>query len=167
MNNPTPDTDEDKRVAAGWSQLNLVLSFYSRIDTKASIILGLDVGMIATIFARVPPLKEVSLLLCMIAIPFFIAIVTSLWRLHSGSRPRLNGGTNSLIYFRSIAGMRESEFIAACQKRPAAGLADDLFEQAWRNSTILTQKFSHLQGAHDAALLAAIPWLGLLVLTSK
>jgi hypothetical protein len=158
---------DSERVSAAWNQLNLVLGFFSRIDTKASVILGLDVGMIAVLFARIPPLAQITLLQCAFATPFFIAVIFSFSRLHFGSRPHLNGGTNSLVYFRTIAQMQESEFISACGRRSETEFAADLLEQVWRNSKILNEKFDALQYAQYTMVLAAIPWLGCIFLTVK
>jgi hypothetical protein len=158
---------DSERISTAWNQLNLVLSFYSRIDTKTSVILGINLGMLAVLFTRVPPVAQTSALQWAFAVPFFFVVAMSFYHLHKGVRPHLDGGTNSLVYFRTIATMTESEFTSACKQRSSADLADDLHEQAWRNSKILNQKFDALRRAHDTALLAVIPWLGCIALTAK
>ncbi|MEO7323226.1 MAG: Pycsar system effector family protein [Dokdonella sp.] len=154
--------EDEKRVATAWNQLNLVLSFFTRIDTKLSVVLGLDLGMLAVLFTRIPRVKEVTTLQWVFAVPFFVAIGTSLFHLYRGSFPHLLGGTTSLVFFRRIGAMQESEFLRACRTRSSTELAEDLFEQVWRNSKILTIKFESLQRAHHALILASIPWLGAL-----
>lgn len=158
---------DSEQISAAWNQLNLVLNFYSRIDTKASVILGLNIGMVAVLFARIPPVAQITFLQYAFATPFFIAVISSLWRLHLGSRPHLDGGTNSLVYFRTIAQMQESRFISACSRRSEVEFIADILEQVWRNSKILNAKFSALKYAQDTMLLASIPWLGCIFLTAK
>jgi hypothetical protein len=159
--------NEDEQLAAAWSQLNLVLSFFSRVDTKTTLILGVDLGMLALVFARTPAVHDITMVQVVFALPFIAAIGISLWWLHSGHRPKLDGGTTSLVYFRTIAKMTESHFLDQCQRRSKDQFVGDVLEQTWRNSKILTEKFASLQRAQDATLAASIPWVALLVLTAK
>ena len=66
--------NDDECVDAAWSQLNLVLGFYSRIDTKTSLVLGINLGMLAFLFSRAPPVAQISTLEWAFALPFFFAV---------------------------------------------------------------------------------------------
>ncbi|MEU4134617.1 hypothetical protein, partial [Streptomyces wuyuanensis] len=53
-NLPSPPNAQGGRVSTGWQQLSLVLGFFSRIDTKLSVVLGIDLGMLALVATRLP-----------------------------------------------------------------------------------------------------------------
>lgn len=127
---------------AAWNQLNLVLSFFSRIDTKLSVVLGFDLAMLAVLSTRLPKLKEVSLLEGGLGSGFFILLSASLFHLYSGTFPELKEALVPLLFFCSIAKLRENQFKSACASRSKADLADDVLEQVWRNSKLLSCKFA-------------------------
>lgn len=56
---PAP-ADERERLQAAWNQLNLVLGFFSRIDAKLSVVLGIDLGMLALAGNRLPALHAMT-----------------------------------------------------------------------------------------------------------
>jgi hypothetical protein len=85
-------------------------------------------------------------------------IATSLWFLYRVAFPALDGGHESLIYFREIAKRTESNFIDAFTAQDEVSRVKDLLGQAWRNSCILTAKFDSLKWAFISAALAIIPW---------
>ena len=88
----------------------------------------------------------------------------SLWRLYQGSFPQLEGGNDSLIYFREIAKRTEVQFVEEFNKIFADTLAKDLSGQVWRNSQILSQKFDHLVWAYRFMGFSVIPWVAALAL---
>lgn len=158
---PAP-VDERERLQAAWNQLNLVLGFFSRIDAKLSVVLGIDLGMLAMAGGRMPPLHTMTWWMLLAAALFALALMASFYHLWRGAFPDLNGGTNSVVYFKSIAGMSESAFRQAYSAALHAELADDLLNQVWRNSKILDCKFSSLRSAFVATICAVIPWVALL-----
>lgn len=151
--------DDDQRVAAAWSQLNLVLDFYSRIDTKAAVVLGLDLGMIAVLSARMERvINDGPAWIWLLLFACLALIVVSCFHLYRCTVPDRKGGTTSLIFFGTIAKLSESEFLKACRDRSHQELIDDLLEQTWRNSKILQRKFDGLEQAYKFMLAAAAPW---------
>lgn len=156
--------DQNDHVRGAWEQLHLVLGFFSRIDTKLSVVLGIDIGMLALLATRMPSPKELAPLAAGVGVAFVIAICFSFRHLWTGSFPDLNGGTSSLVYFRSIAGMRESDFRQAYGALTREELENDLLGQVWRNSKILTCKFHSLRQAYIATVLAVVPWITLIIL---
>lgn len=48
---------------ASKDQLNLVLSFFSRVDAKLSVVLAVDTGMLAVLAGDAPPVKSLSYLM--------------------------------------------------------------------------------------------------------
>jgi len=156
----------DERLKAAWSELTLVLSFFPRIDTKLSVVLGLDLGMLAILAARLPAAGDITLLHLAFGLPLLVFLGRSMFGLWRGAFPHLEGGTNSLVYFRSICRMKETSFRQDFASLSASQLADDLLNQVWRNSRILVTKFESLRIAYVAMLGAALCWSVLLFFLS-
>jgi hypothetical protein len=139
-------------------QLNLVLSFFSRVDAKASVVLAVDTGMAGYLASRLP--SPAAVLPWLLLIPFlaFALIGFSLWHLYKGAFPNLTGGNLSLVYFREIAKRTETKFIDEFTAQSEADCVKDVLGQVWRNSEILVEKFNHLKRAFIFMALAVVPW---------
>lgn len=149
----------DEQVKTAWTQLSLVQGFFGRIDTKLAVILGLSLAMLATLATRLPALKEITPWLWLFVVLAVLPLLGCLFQLFITALPRTQGGTNSLVYFKEIASLKESEFLAAVQARSPEDLTRDLYGQVWRNSEILKKKFAALERAYLLLLGAAVPWL--------
>lgn len=158
-----PPSQSD-RVSAAWQQLQLVLGFFSRVDTKLSVGLGINLGMLAMLATRLPKPEELTLLVSVIGILFLTPLTLSFWNLWWGYFPDLRGGSSSLIFFRRIERLTESDFLRACETRTLDGLERDLLGQCWRNSKILVAKFECLKRSYIATSLAIAPWMALITL---
>jgi len=156
--------DDEERLAAATNQLDLVMGFFPRADTKLSVVLGINLGMLAVLAPRLPGMEDMTTLVCGIGVCFVLILIASFYHLWNGAFPHLNGGTSSLVYFRSIAGMTESSYRQAYTGLSAGALADDLLNQVWRNSKILDSKFTSLCYAYRITLVAVPFWLALLYL---
>lgn len=138
--------------------LSRVLGFFARVDTVSSIVLALDISALALLASNAPPLKTMDgwSIFALVAV---ILISLSLYHLYRGAFPRLDGGPLSLIYFREIAARKEEEFTKEFEEQNEDFYLNDLLSQIWRNSEILTQKFTHLNYAFTFLALSIIPWL--------
>lgn len=155
---------EEKRLEAATNQLDLVMGFFPRADTKLSVVLGIDLGMLAVVTSRLPRMDDLTISMYGAGGAFLLALAFSFYHLWNGAFPHLAGGTNSLVYFRSIAGMSESNYRLGYTELSPGDLAEDMLGQVWRNSKILDSKFSSLCYAYRATLLAVPFWLLLLYL---
>ena len=117
---PAPQHGGDKRPAVlslqdqhkeARDQLSLVLSFFSRVDAKASALLAIDTGMLALLTSKAPPLTTMLVLSYALAGVTAAMLGGSLWFLYRVAFPSLDGGHQSLIYFREIARRTETNFI--------------------------------------------------------
>jgi hypothetical protein len=151
---------QDERKEAR-DQLTLVLSFFSRVDAKASALLAIDTGMLAILTSNALPLTAAS---AMSVASYILAGITaamlagSLWFLYCVAFPSLDGGHQSLIYFREIARRTETNFIDAFTAQDEGLRVKDLLGQVWRNSCILTAKFDSLKRAFILMAIAIVPW---------
>jgi hypothetical protein len=95
-----------------------------------------------------------------------LLIALSLWHVYKEGFPSLDGGEESLLYFREVATRTEAKYLEAWKAMTDDQYLADLLGQAWRNSVILTQKFDHIRLALTWLALAIPFWLGSLVILS-
>jgi hypothetical protein len=149
----------ESHLASSRDQLNLVLNFFARVDTKLSVVLGIDLGMAGLLASKTPTDAEVWAGAWVIVGVFVTLLAISLFHLYRGSFPNVDGGHGSLVYFREIARRSETEYRDAFRCLSTSELADDLIRQTWRNSVILKDKFKHLRWSYIFMALAIVPWL--------
>jgi hypothetical protein len=149
---------EDHLASVSKDQLNLVLSFFPRVDAKSSVVLAVNTGMVGYLAAHLPsPITLAPWELIPPSISFLLSAL-SYWHLYKGAFPKLEGGNLSLVYFQEIAKRTEAKFIDEFVKQSEQEYAKDLLGQAWRNAEILKQKFSHLKWAFVFLAWSVLPW---------
>ena len=146
------------KLAAAQSQLNLVLGFFGRVDTKLSVVLGINLALLGVLFTKILSTEKISILSLVAAGVFVILVTLSFVQLYRGSFPTLEGGHASIVFFREIQKKSEAEFIRAYRETTAEALAEDYLGQAWRNSKILTMKFDRLKSSYVLMAWAILPW---------
>jgi hypothetical protein len=139
-------------------QLSMVLSFFPRVDAKLSTVLAIDTAMLAALSASVPPIEKVSWCMAVAPIITFLLIVVSYVYLYRGGFPNVKGGQKSIVYFKEIASRTEANFIEEYAQQTQESLRTEILGQVWRNSEILSEKFSRLKIAFIFMALAAAPW---------
>jgi len=155
---PASRSPQDERKEAR-DQLTLVLSFFPRVDAKASAILAINTGMLAVLASNAPPVLNMNVFSYVLAGMTVAMIAGSLWFLYRVAFPALAGGHQSLIYFREIARRTESSYIDEFVAQEEAIRIKDVLGQVWRNSCILTSKFDSLRWAFILMALSIIPWV--------
>jgi len=144
-------------------QLNLILSFFPRVDAKLSIILAVNTAILATMSAAVPSLHQITAVAVAAGILTAILLALSFYNLYRAGFPNTKGGHSSVIYFRNIAARNEAKFLADYTACTPKALRADLLAQVWRNSEILTGKYVHLKQAFVFMSCALLPWAVALV----
>jgi Family of unknown function (DUF5706) len=152
-------------LAAARDQLNRTLTFFPRVDGKASVILAVDTSMLAVLATRSWPALHFGWHLLPLGLAL-LALGVSFWHLYREAFPQLEGGQQSLLYFREIANLTESRYLEAWKASSDEQNLNDLLGQTWRNSQILRSKFDHLKQAYIALACATPPWAVTLVLLS-
>jgi len=156
--------DNENLTTASKDVLQLVLSFFSRVESKFSVILAIDTGMIGFLAANAPPFAAFSRWMLLLSAATVLLLAVSVAMLYRGSFPNLKGGESSLIYFREIAKRREHQFIEEFSAQSEKHYGHDLLAQVWRNSQILTVKYDSLKLAFTFLALAIVPWIVTLAL---
>lgn len=150
--------EENKIIDLAEKEYSKVLDFFSRVDSRISVLLSINIGMLALLAANTPPIKSLTWEMVFVAIPVLL-LGASLVCVYLALFPRLAGGQQSLIYFREIARKTESKFIEEFKAQSEAAYANDLLSQVWRNSEILKMKFDYLKYSFILSAIALIPWL--------
>jgi hypothetical protein len=150
--------------AASKDQLNLVLGFFSRVDSKLSVLLAIDTGMLAVLGTNAPPVQALSVGMAVAALAAVALLGASIVFLYRGAFPSLKGGEASLVYFREIAGRTEHQFIEQFRRQDDEQHVGDLLGQVWRNSEILSAKFDALKVAFTLLAIALVPWVAALAM---
>jgi hypothetical protein len=140
-------------------QLSRVLGFFPRVDAKSSVLLSVNIAMLALLAGRAP-LNQLrwNSLSALVAFLALALIAISLIFLYQASFPRLVGGQDSLLYFRGIAARKESAFIDEFSAQSEQAYIKDMLSQIWRNSEILKQKYDHIKYSFITLICALPPW---------
>jgi hypothetical protein len=151
--------ESDKLISAAKDELQLILSFFSRAESRSSVVLAIDTGMAGFLVSRAPALQSFSCWMTIASILTLILLAVSIAFLYFGNAPNLKGGEGSLIYFGEISNLREHKFIEAFKAQSELDYTNDLLGQSWRNAKILGIKFLCLKWAFRFMAVAIIPWL--------
>lgn len=156
----------ERLIEVSKDNLSRILGFFSRVDTLSSVVLAINIGMLAVITANTPALQSISRLQLIIAIVFIVITGFSLYHLYKCSFPRLECEEKSLIYFREIAELEQLDFAKEFIGQSEKDYLHDLIKQIWRNSEILKLKFDHIKKAFIFLVLALVPWLTFLIMVA-
>jgi hypothetical protein len=158
MTKPTKDIAE--------KQLDRVLSFFPRVEAKASFLFALNTGMLALLALNLRLDDFPVWFLVIPAVSFILIVIASLYFIYRSSFPSLTGGASSLIYFREIAKRTEAKFIDEFIAQNDDAYTRDLLGQVWRNSEILKMKYDAMKVAFILSAIALIPWIVFLALAA-
>lgn len=158
--------DDDKVRELAPKQLERVLSFFARVEAKASFLFAIDSALLGTIAMHVERSDFNSLSRLIALLLSAIGLASSLYYVYRCSFPSLSGGHLSLIYFKEIAKLREQEYIKRFRSMTEEEYIDDALGQSWRNSEILTEKFRTIRIAFIITGVTLLPWTVYLVLAS-
>jgi hypothetical protein len=145
-------------TATAERQLDRVMGFFPRVDNKASALFAINSTMLGVLAARLdrPDLTIWYSALCAALVT--VGVVYSFAQLYICAYPHLKGGGGSYVYFQAIAKRTEQKFSDEFKALDDELWLHDVSRQVWRNSEILSIKFSSLKHAFIATLAALAPW---------
>lgn len=158
--------EKDTLLDVASKQLERVLSFFPRVETKISALFAVDVAMLALLAINVSANDAAVLYLALFYGLAVLALGVSIWFLYQASFPQLKGGSNSLVYFKEIARRTEANYIEEMRSTQVDRYADDVLGQVWRNSEILTAKFHGVRYAFISTALGVPVWFLALIIAS-
>lgn len=139
--------------------LSRVLGFFPRVDSLTSIVLAIDISLLAVLATNSPPLQFITKFQVITSLIFLIIDGISLFFLYKCQFPRLECEEKSLLFFREIAELEQLEFARKFLEQTEKDYLHDLIKQVWRNSEILKLKFQYLKNAFRFLVLALLPWI--------
>lgn len=131
--------------------------FFSRIEAKSSVILGVNTGMIWYLATKLPSLKMWDIHMLAAALPLAL-IGASMWQVYRCSFPHLTGGRDSLVSFKTIARRTEHKFLSDFGEQTPEELAQGLLRHVWHSSGMLTVKVNCLKRAYTLCACAVLAW---------
>ncbi len=147
-------------------QLDRVLGFFPRVESKASALFAMNTGVLAVAALNFQP-SDISV--WFLALPAALGLgltVASIFYVYRITFPDLAGGQGSLIYFREIAANTEANYIKRFRERNESEHLNDILGQVWRNSEILKLKFDAMKMAFTLLVFSLVPWAIFLVASS-
>jgi hypothetical protein len=147
-------------------QLTRVLSFFPRVDVKATGLFTVN-SAILTISAL--NVEAGDLARWQIAVPgafVIVALVASYAFLYQCNFPDIKGGQGSLVYFTAISERTESNYKTELEAAGEEEYRADLIGQIWRNSQILSEKYKAVAMATRLTLAALVPFAVFLIMTA-
>lgn len=149
-------------IAFATAQLDRLMGFFPRVESKASFILALNIAMLG-ILALNFPVQQVGSLPGCFGIIAALALAVSLFQLYVVFFPHLKPGDKlSLIYFGDIGLTGWRAYHQSVETLTDGELLQDLTCQIWRNAEILTIKFDRMRSAFIFTALALPFWMLLL-----
>lgn len=154
----------DSKTAS--DQLNRILSFFPRVDSKASALLAINSTMIGVLAARAKAEHFNYWYIVACGALAIAALSYSLIQLYLCAYPKTKGGSGSHVFFGSIAARTESDYIDSFKVLNDDQWLRDLSGQVWRNSEILCEKYLALKHSFVSTIVALVPWAIAIAFTS-
>lgn len=144
-------------------QFERTAAFMGRIDSRVPVILGAELGMAAVLALNLPKPAVVFAWYSAIPLVCYLTLACAcFWQLYRCTYPTLDGGHNSLIYFREVAKLTESDFIAKFSAQSQADHNRDLLQQVWKVSEIANAKYNDLKIAMQCLGVSIVFWIAVL-----
>lgn len=154
------------RLSYADHQLDRINSFIPRINAKASVLLALASAELAVMVLNLAPADLMRWYIGVPVIVFLGLISGVLIQLYRCAYPHLKGGNSSLIYFGEIAKRTEANYLREYTALTEDDLLRELVGQIWRNSEIVSAKYSHLKLATVLTMTSLVPWVVVLGTTA-
>lgn len=153
----------DSKVAS--DQLNRILTFFPRVDSRASMLFAANSAILGILAARISAEHLTNWQILIPAVLALVALVYSFGSLYLCAYPNTKGGNGSNVYFASIARKTESVFVDEFHALEDSEWMRDFAEQIWRNSKILCLKYKYLKHSMCSTMLGLTPWAIFISLT--
>jgi hypothetical protein len=154
--------DQDRLgVQDAWTQLQVVLGLFPRVDTMVASILAVNVAMVGFAFSRWPedPSYVTPLMvICVIAYALFASLV--FYSLYRCIFPVDDPQGKSIVFFGCIASKDVAkDYVDEFASLTAVDLRDAILQQVWRNSSILVVKYRRIKASLRWLLTAVFAWV--------
>ena len=149
----------NNNVELAKQNLEFMLNWIGRFDNKASVILGLNLGMLSLLATMAPTFDKWNNWMWGSSLLTLLALGSSFICIYFSNYPRTSSPELSLYYFGTIAECEIEDYCINFTSRNEADHITDLLKQTHRNAEILKTKFEFLKGAYVLLFIGVIPWL--------
>ena len=162
-------SNEDRDASGhAWNQLQLILDIFPRTDTMVGALLAIDTAMVAFFFSRWPPVSSATPAMVIVTLVYALFAGLALMEIYRCAFPNVDGNDKSVIFFKAIAARKTAmDYATDFSTHDERALSEQILEQVWRNSRILTSKFERLRAAM-LWLLASVPaWVVFFIVSTN
>lgn len=156
---PLTSEDIDAKIGLAEANLDRLLEWVGRYDSKVVTILAVDTAMLGYAATIAPPLARWSWALTAVVALAAGLLFASLLCLYAGSYPRTTAARPSLVFFGTIAKASEAEFTSEFTQRTPEAHLRDVLAQCHRNGEIIDVKFRRLKWAFGLMMASVPPWV--------
>lgn len=150
--------DEAEKIRIAELNLTRLLDWVGRVDTKASVVLGLGASMLGVLASLAPQPQLWTWRTVLFGVFSAVFQLASLFCVYLVNYPRTKGPSSSLNFFGGIASRTFREYTEAISKLTTSEYTSDVLEQCHRNAEIVSKKFAALKWAYRSLLVGVIPW---------
>ncbi len=145
-------------IDAAEKNLERLLEWNSRYDTRASLLLGITIAMMGALASSFYQVGDRTWLIYLVAGISALALIGSLFVLYQGFFPRTKAPNDSLVYFGTIAQIDSTAYIDSFSKLTPQSYLDDLLNQCHINARIVNTKFERLKWSLRLLAVCLLPW---------
>lgn len=156
--------DMTQRIDIAEKQLERLLEWIPILDTKFNIILGIELAMLGLLASFAPPFKVWEWHTYILTVLTLFFLLKSLLSFYIANNPHLDGPSDSLIFFESVARLSKDLYRTMFYRQTQQEYLTDILTQCHINSLIISKKFQLLKVAYNNLLLSALFWVILIVL---
>ncbi|HYQ23981.1 Pycsar system effector family protein [Stenotrophomonas sp.] len=142
-----------------WTHLQVILSFFPRVDAMLAVLLGVNTAMAGVLFSKWPGAAGADGWIVITTICFALFSALCYLAIYRAAFPNLEPAGKSTIFFGDVAKLSAPEYSRLLLDVSDRELALEIAHQVWRNSSILMIKYGFLRNAFGWLLASIAPWV--------
>ena len=151
--------DIKELISNSSTHLDRVLAFFPRVETKATALFAVNIAMLGVVAVNIKFVDLFIIPIIALAVVTAILLCVSTWFVYLAFFPDFDGDeSTSVLYFRAVKKMSKENFFRHMKAMSPEQYVDDFLDQIWRNSAILTRKFSYIKKAFIFTALSLPFW---------
>ncbi len=147
------------QIDAAEKNLERLIDWVGKFDTKASILLGIAIGMSGFLVTLAPPVSEWNITTYVVTTLSFALLLVTVMLISLATFPHTKSNNDSLLFFGTIPRHKTDEYVNAFGNQSPEVYLKDLLIQCHTNSQILNRKFSRLKWSYGTLTITLVPWV--------
>lgn len=162
------DTGQDAMtpIEKAEAQLSRVLSFFPRVESRISGLFALNTAILTIIPLNIKTQDIYVWYICLPAIATILLVTISYYHIYKANFPDVKGGQGSIVYFNEIQKRTEQKYVDEFMSCSESDYTKDILGQVWRNSEILSAKYSCIKQSIRFQLISIPPFITFLTLSA-